>query len=151
VLVQFGSGETFDGPWTDDPSVADSEVAFRRINRDWVSSSSAPPRVNSGAFQPHPQSASISVTLAGAASEAGFEPEALALSNFPPQYGLASFAVKDARDIGFWIRRVPLAGDPAHAMLFVRHPDTGHCPDAKECRKLGRKLVEYSSIVSMPP
>lgn len=150
--VEFQSGETFDGPWADDPAIAGSVIAYRRINIEWVETTDrGTERVKSAAFQPHRDSNSISVTLSDVAESMEVEVEAMALGAFTGQYGLAAVAVGDARGIGFLIRRVPLSVDPGHAMMFAAHPASGDCPNDKQCRKLGRELARLARVALSPP
>lgn len=147
-MVQFASGETFEGPWTDDGSIGDDVVAFRRLPHDWISGDRDLPgtrRVNSAAFQPHPDSQAISVTLSDVADGLGIDPAAMCLGEYAGEYGLATVLVRDARAQGLAIRRVPLSVDPGHAMFFITD-DSGQ-RDERSCRKAGKKLARAAHLV----
>jgi len=151
VIVELPSGEVFAGPWTDDPSIGNDVVAYRRLRSDWVERLVEGYRVKSAAFQPHRESSSISVTLADVAEQLGLAPRDVALGEFVGEYGLATFLVGDARSTGLHVRRVPLSVDSGHAMLFAAHPETGECPNSRHCRRLGKVLASMASVDLAPP
>lgn len=152
MRIHFPTGEIFDGPWTDDDSVSDQGVAYRRLVAAWVTPlPEGGFRINSGAFPPHRLSLSISVTLGAVATELGRDVRRLALFGHEQTHGLATFNVGEARSLGFKVRRVPVASDPAHGILFAKNDNTGMCPDKSRCRSLGRKLSRLASILVLPP
>jgi len=109
-------------------------------------------RVTSGAFQPHRESLSISVTLVQlVVGQLGKEAQRLALLGHENTHGLCVFNVGDAREIGFMVRGVPVEGNPAHGMLFAQHPDTGEVPSKNKCKAFGRLLSKVSEVVRVPP
>lgn len=151
--VHFDDGQIFAGPWTDDPSIPDDVVAYRRIDSHGVERNDlVVVRVKSYAFQPHRVSLSVSVTLSDLAIEQGVQPQAMALpAALETKFGLCSFKVADARGVGFWVRRVPRDEDPAHAMLFAPDSDTGIAPHKNRCKKLGGQLASLAEVVVEPP
>ena len=100
---------------TDDKSVPDDAVLWRRINPEWRVHDEAQGRwrVSSQAFQDHPNGSAMSVYLAsetpGGAQEilAGHE-----------GYGLAEVTAQLVRDLDQAIVRDPLPEAPSHALVF---------------------------------
>lgn len=105
MRVRFPTGEVFNGPWTDDYTVSDAGLAYRRLFHGWVSRvADGTFRVNSGAFPPHRESLSVSVTLEQFMARVCKDSKELALSGHESTHGLAVFEVGVARSIGFMVR-----------------------------------------------
>ena len=152
MKVIFATGEVFDGPWTDDPGVLNSQLAYRRLHIDAVEyEEGSGYRITSGSFPPHRESLSVSVTLEKVAAELGIDGQQLALEGHENTRGLAAVQVYIARQIGFMVRLVPTNDNPAHALLFARDPKTGECPSKRRGKSLGRKLAKQAELLVVPP
>ena len=152
MKVLFAAGEVFDGPWTNDPDILDSQLAYRRLHSDNVKYEKGTGyRITSGSFPPHRESLSVSVTLEKVAAELGIDGKQLALEEHENTHGLAAVQVYIVRQIGFMVRLVPTNDNPAHALLFARDTETGECPSKKRGKSLGRKLAKQAELLIIPP
>jgi hypothetical protein len=127
--------------YVDDKAIADADLLWRRILRSQIvlDQNTGRQRPSSAAFEDSPDGTPMSAFWEKLHRELGHN-EADALRGHE-DLGLASFAVKVARELGQGIQRDPLPEAPAHVLVFGPKPK----------KSVSRKLAAAAELIVMPP
>jgi len=123
--------------YSDDPTILDGEVLYRRVPSDqwhWPED-----RPQSGAFDDSPDGSPMSVAVQSKLLAAGLQPRDLIVNH--PKFGLVSFTAGSARQLGFAVTAdPPVAGEPGHGWVVGKKTTSRKRQLAKACQMEVRPL-----------
>ncbi|MEQ8205310.1 MAG: hypothetical protein RIA65_03975 [Woeseia sp.] len=116
---------------TDDDSISDNDLVYRRINPEWMIWDDDPPRITSAAFQ-NMDGDKMSANLQSILEDAGQSVDDL-IRDWPG-YGVAAISVRKMSELGQSIELAPESNDISHIHVV-----------GKKSRSIKKKLAASAS------